>query len=981
RWRGIPLAHYIIYELHPGTFTAPGTFDAAIERLKDLVDLGITAVELMPVAQFPGERNWGYDGVFPFAVQNSYGGPTGLKRFIDACHGRGLAVILDVVYNHLGPEGNYLGDFGPYFSDLYRTPWGAPLNFDGPDSDAVRRFFIENALAWIAECHVDALRLDAVHAILDFSAQPFLQDLAEAAALFADATGRRIHLIAESALNDTRLIRPPQLGGLGLDAQWNDDLHHSLHALLTGERRGYYCDFGGFDQLLKALREGFVYDGRYSAYRRRRHGSSSRSIPSHRLVVFAQNHDQVGNRLHGDRLSRILPFEALKLAAGIVLLAPQLPLIFMGEEYGETAPFPYFVSHSDPELIAAVRRGRREEFASFGWEGEPPDPQAEATFTSARLTPSQRLAPGPHRHLWEFHRRLIALRRSRRALQSPEPSSLEVLQAGGRVGLIRRRREEEICVVFHAGAEPVSARVPLPAGRWRKRLDSAEPQWGGPGSRLPDYGTAAVCVSGLGPRSGRKGVSMEKYICIHGHFYQPPRENAWLEAVELQDSAYPYHDWNERVTAQCYATMATSRLLDEKGLIRGITNNYARISFNFGPTLLTWLERHAPAVYVAILDADRESRARFSGHGAAIAQAYNHIIMPLANRRDKETQVRWGLRDFERRFGRPPEGMWLPETAADLATLEILAAHGIAFTILSPRQARRVRRHGAGDWQEVGGGRIDPSRPYRVALPSGRSLTLFFYDDPISRAVAFEGLLADGLRFADRLMDGFDETRQDSQLVHIATDGESYGHHFHKGNMALAAALDAIGDRQPARLTVYGEYLERHPPEWEVEIHENSSWSCVHGIERWRSDCGCNSGGRPGWRQAWRAPLREALDWLRDALCPAYEEAMAPLGLDPWGARDAYIGVIHDRETASVDAFFAAQCGRPLTPDEKIRALQLLELQRHALLMYTSCGWFFDELSGLETVQVIQRVREPVHGAPGKGAEQYPRPPERPPDL
>jgi maltooligosyltrehalose trehalohydrolase len=487
RWRGIPLAHYIIYELHPGTFTAPGTFDAAIERLKDLVDLGITAVELMPVAQFPGERNWGYDGVFPFAVQNSYGGPTGLKRFIDACHGRGLAVILDVVYNHLGPEGNYLGDFGPYFSDLYRTPWGAPLNFDGPDSDAVRRFFIENALAWIAECHVDALRLDAVHAILDFSAQPFLQDLAEAAALFADATGRRIHLIAESALNDTRLIRPPQLGGLGLDAQWNDDLHHSLHALLTGERRGYYCDFGGFDQLLKALREGFVYDGRYSAYRRRRHGSSSRSIPSHRLVVFAQNHDQVGNRLHGDRLSRILPFEALKLAAGIVLLAPQLPLIFMGEEYGETAPFPYFVSHSDPELIAAVRRGRREEFASFGWEGEPPDPQAEATFTSARLTPSQRLAPGPHRHLWEFHRRLIALRRSRRALQSPEPSSLEVLQAGGRVGLIRRRREEEICVVFHAGAEPVSARVPLPAGRWRKRLDSAEPQWGGPGSRLPDW--------------------------------------------------------------------------------------------------------------------------------------------------------------------------------------------------------------------------------------------------------------------------------------------------------------------------------------------------------------------------------------------------------------------------------------------------------------------------------------------------------------
>ncbi len=447
---------------------------------------------------------------------------------------------------------------------------------------------------------------------------------------------------------------------------------------------------------------------------------------------------------------------------------------------------------------------------------------------------------------------------------------------------------------------------------------------------------------------------MEKFICIHGHFYQPPRENAWLEAVELQDSAYPYHDWNERITAQCYATMATSRLLDEKGLIREITNNYARISFNFGPTLLTWLERNAPAVYASILAADRESRQRFSDHGAAIAQVYSHMILPLANRRDKETQVVWGLRDFERRFQRPPEGMWLPETAVDLETLEVLAEHGIGFTILSPRQARQVRPLEGGDWQVVSGGKIDPSHPYQVQLPSGKHVAVFFYDDPISRAVAFEGLLGDGDRFAHRLMDGFDETRQNSQLVHIATDGESYGHHFHKGNMALASALDAIESRPLARLTVYGEYLELHPAEWEVEIHENTSWSCAHGIDRWRKDCGCNSGGRPGWHQAWRTPLREALDWLRDALVPPYEEKMTSLGFDPWAARSSYIRVILDREPAAVDAFLAGQTEQALSAENKTLALQLLELQRHAMLMYTSCGWFFDDISGLETVQVIQ---------------------------
>jgi maltooligosyltrehalose trehalohydrolase len=487
-WRGLPLPRYIIYELHVGTFTAPGTFAAAIERLDDLAALGISAVELMPVAQFPGERNWGYDGVYPFAAQNSYGGPQGLKRFVNACHERNLAVVLDVVYNHLGPEGNYLRDFGPYFSDSYRTPWGAPINFDGPFSDGVRRYFIENALYWVAECHIDALRLDAVHAIFDFSARPFLQELAETVQRFAGAVGRQIHLIAESALNDTRLIRPKDLGGFGLDAQWSDDLHHALHTILTGEGRGYYCDFGRFDQLLKALRDGFVYDGQYSAYRKRRHGNSSRSIPPQRLVVFAQNHDQVGNRPHGERLSRLVSFPALKLAAGIVLLSANLPLIFMGEEYGETAPFVYFVSHSDPGLIEAVRRGRQEEFAAFDWDGEAPDPQAEETFQRAKLNPQVRLSPGPQRHLWEFYRRLIALRRSGGELWSPDPSRFEVFRVGGRrIGGVRRWTDtQEVCMVFYADKEPVSAPVPLPAGRWKKTLDSAEVQWGGSGSVVAD---------------------------------------------------------------------------------------------------------------------------------------------------------------------------------------------------------------------------------------------------------------------------------------------------------------------------------------------------------------------------------------------------------------------------------------------------------------------------------------------------------------
>jgi maltooligosyltrehalose trehalohydrolase len=362
-----------------GTFTPEGTFEAIIPHLDELRELGITAVELMPVAQFPGTRNWGYDGVYPFAVQNSYGGPEGLKRLVNACHGRGIAVVLDVVYNHLGPEGNYLWDFGPYFTDRYKTPWGSAINFDGPHSDPVRRLFIENALYWVTEFRMDGLRIDAVHGILDFSAYPFLEELASAVHEKAERLNRRVYVIAESDLNDTRVIRSRELGGYGLDAQWNDDFHHALHTLLTEDQTGYYQDFGRLGDLVKAFREGFVCSGQYSSYRRRRHGNSSRDIPAGCFVVFAQNHDQVGNRMRGERLSQLVCRERMKLAAGVVFLSPFIPLLFMGEEYGETAPFPYFISHSDADLVEAVRRGRREEFAAFGWSQEPPDPQIPMT--------------------------------------------------------------------------------------------------------------------------------------------------------------------------------------------------------------------------------------------------------------------------------------------------------------------------------------------------------------------------------------------------------------------------------------------------------------------------------------------------------------------------------------------------------------------------------------------------------------------------
>ncbi len=444
----------------------------------------------------------------------------------------------------------------------------------------------------------------------------------------------------------------------------------------------------------------------------------------------------------------------------------------------------------------------------------------------------------------------------------------------------------------------------------------------------------------------------DRYICVHGHFYQPPRENPWLEVVEIQDSAAPYHDWNARVTAECYGPNGASRILDGAGRILAITNNYAQISFNVGPTLLAWLEHAAPETYARILEADRDSRARRSGHGNALAQIYNHMIMPLATRRDKETQVVWGIADFRHRFGREPEGMWLPETAVDTETLEVLAARGIAFTILAPHQAARVRPLAGHDWSDVSGERVDPKRPYVCRLPSGRTITLFFYDGPASRAIAFEGLLNNGESFAERLAEGFTD-HPGPQLLHVATDGESYGHHHGFGEMALTYALRVIEERDLGRLTNYGEYLAMVPPDHAVEIAERTSWSCAHGIERWRANCGCRA-GHPGWNQAWRGPLRDALDWLRDELASVFEREAGRYLKDPWAARDAYIDVILTRAAETVDAFFAAH-GRPHgDANGRTRALQLLEMQRHAMLMYTSCGWFFDELSGIETVQVIK---------------------------
>lgn len=490
-WQGITLDRCIFYELHVGAFTPEGTFAAAIERLDYLKELGITALELMPVAQFPGERNWGYDGVFPFAPQNSYGGSSGLKKLVDACHRKGLAVLLDVVYNHLGPEGNYLHAFGPYFTDRYRTPWGDAVNFDGSGSDGVRHYFISNALHWLTEYHLDGLRLDAVHGIYDFSASHILQELSDAVHQESRALGRRLHLIAESDLNDVRLIKPVEAGGYGLAAQWNDDFHHALRTLLTGERSGYYADFGSFADLVKGFREGFIFSGSYSTYRKRRHGSSSAEIPPGQLVVFAQNHDQVGNRLRGERLSEHLTIQQLKLAAATTLLSPYLPLLFMGEEYAEAAPFPYFVSHGDADLVEGVRQGRREEFAAFGHQGTPPDPQAEETFLSAKLNPLQR-NEGDQRASYDFYRQLIRLRKECAPLASLSREGVQVIASEDEqvLTVIRTLKGEQIICLFNYSGQSRAIRLSTVNGTLRVLLDSS--------GSLP----SGTCVTVTGEHSG-----------------------------------------------------------------------------------------------------------------------------------------------------------------------------------------------------------------------------------------------------------------------------------------------------------------------------------------------------------------------------------------------------------------------------------------------------------------------------------------------
>jgi alpha-amylase/alpha-mannosidase (GH57 family) len=448
---------------------------------------------------------------------------------------------------------------------------------------------------------------------------------------------------------------------------------------------------------------------------------------------------------------------------------------------------------------------------------------------------------------------------------------------------------------------------------------------------------------------------MNRFVCIHGHFYQPPRENPWLEEVELQDSAYPYHDLNERVTSECYARNAHARILDGNRKIIDIINNYSRISFNFGPTLLSWMEKKSPDVYAAILEADQLSLKNFSGHGSAMAQVYNHIIMPLANTRDKRTQINWGIKDFEYRFKRKPEGMWLAETAVDLETLDIMTELGIKFTVLAPNQAKRVK-DGTQDmlWRDTEGTKVDPRIPYKCYLPSGRHIIIFFYDGPIAQGVAFEGLLNNGEYFARRLAREFNSNVAHSQLVHIATDGETYGHHHKFGDMALAYCLQYLEANHLAKLTVYGEYLEKFSVTHEVEIVHNSSWSCFHGVERWRSNCGCSTGGGPNWHQQWRAPLRQSLDWLRDQMAPLYEQHMSAFTKDPWAARENYIELILNRTPGAEERFCEQYVDPGLSSDEKIKVLKLLEMQFNAQLMYTSCGWFFNDISGLETVQILQ---------------------------
>ena len=482
-WRGRPLKELVFYELHCGTFTEQGTFEAVIARLGHLKELGVTAVELMPVGEFPGARNWGYDGVHLYAPQSSYGGPVALKTLVDACHRAGLAVVLDVVYNHVGPEGNYLGEYGPYFTSRYRTPWGDAINYDGPGSDGVRRFVIDNAVYWVTEYHIDALRLDAIHGIFDFSAQHVLEEMAVAVHATADRAGRHIWLVAESDLNDVRIIRPRDLGGYGLDAQWSDDFHHSLHTTLTGATRGYFSDFAGLRDLPKAIANGFVYDGRRSRFRERRHGSCSAPRPGEQFVICQQNHDQIANGSGGARISQLMSPDGQKLGAALLVCSPNLPLLFMGQEYGELAPFFYFTSHGDAALIEAVRRGRREEFLSFDWAGDFPDPQAERTFYASRLDWSLLERP-VHASLLRFFHDLLALRRARAPLNNCRKDLTQVSSSERDQWLVVERGDpsgQRALCVFNFRAEPNAVPLRPATHAWRLDIDSASPSYGDPG--------------------------------------------------------------------------------------------------------------------------------------------------------------------------------------------------------------------------------------------------------------------------------------------------------------------------------------------------------------------------------------------------------------------------------------------------------------------------------------------------------------------
>ncbi len=484
-WAGIPLEEMIIYELHVGTFTPEGTFKAMIPRLLDLTELGVNAIEIMPVAQFPGDRNWGYDGVYPYAVQNSYGRPEDLKQLVDAAHEQGIAVILDVVYNHFGPEGNYIAHHAPYFTDTYQTPWGDAINFDDAYSYGVRNYFIENALYWLENYHIDGLRLDAIHAIYDSGAKHILQEMAEKVDEFSQRVGRKFYLIAESDLNDVRIIRPRELGGYGLDAQWSDDFHHSLRSILAQESKGYYADFGTCAHIAKAYQNSFVYDWQYSQFRKRYHGSDTSDRPASQFVVCTQNHDQIGNRMLGERLSDLVDFEAEKLVAGALLLSPYIPLLFMGQEYGEKSPFLYFVSHNDPDLAAAVTEGRKKEFADFHLEGEYIDPQSNQAFNLSKINWQQK-AEEKHQVLWQLYRQLITMRRTIPALKKLDRQNLTVSarESDKVIFLHRWQDDNQIFGILNFNNQDVSLKNIFPTGKWQKILDSAEQKWMGNGSKL-----------------------------------------------------------------------------------------------------------------------------------------------------------------------------------------------------------------------------------------------------------------------------------------------------------------------------------------------------------------------------------------------------------------------------------------------------------------------------------------------------------------